>query len=85
MVLERIRMIGVDVEERDDPLRLPDGAPQTFRELLDDAVRMWGDKIGYQQKAKRDWQRVSYLHVRNQSYEVAAGRSPTGRPRHHHR
>ena len=34
MVLERIRMIGVDVEERDDPLRLPDGCwanPPTTR------------------------------------------------------
>lgn len=53
--------------------RGPGGAPLTFAHLLDDVVAMYGDKIAYQQKVRRDWQRASFVHIRNQSYGMAAG------------
>ncbi len=79
MVLDKLRLFGADQADRAlDAGRGPDGEPATFRDLLEDVRRQWGDKIAFQQKVRREWQRVSYVHVYNQSYELAAGLASLG-------
>jgi long-chain acyl-CoA synthetase len=74
MVLDKIRLFSSEHAMDDGRVSgKPDGEPLTFRELLDDARRQWGDKVAFQQKVRREWQRFSYVHVYNQSYELAAG------------
>jgi long-chain acyl-CoA synthetase len=74
MVLDRLRLFGSDAAAPVAPReRVPGGEPLTFREFLDDACRLWGDKVTFQQKVRREWQRASNEHVRNQGYELAAG------------
>jgi len=79
MVLDRLRLFGADQTERAlDAERGPDGEPLTFRHLLDDVRRLWGEKVAFQQKVRREWQRLSYAHVSNQSHELAAGLATFG-------
>ena len=79
MVLDKLRLFGADQPDRaPDALRGPDGEPLTFRHLLDDARRQWDDKVAFQQKVRREWQRFSYVHVYNQSYELGAGLATLG-------
>jgi len=74
MVLSKLRILGAPVEsEAGDPSRAPDGSPLTFPALLEDARRTWGDKVAFQQKQRRDWQRISHIEVQRRSYELAAG------------
>lgn len=70
MVIEQQSGVAVT---RPTTNRGPAGEPLTFRHLLDDVARMYGDKVGFQQKVRRDWQRSTHTNIRNQSYGMAAG------------
>lgn len=73
MVLDRLKIFGSEAEESGSAAeRSSLEGPRTFPEMLADVERMWGDKVAYQQKVRREWQRMSYVHVHNQSREVAA-------------
>ena len=73
MVLGK-RMLGVpqDVDET-ARARFDDGSPQTFSQLLDDVRRSFGDKVIFQHKVRRDWQRLSAIDLHARTYELAAG------------
>jgi long-chain acyl-CoA synthetase len=74
MVLGRIRMLSAPAEDGiDRARRSADGAPLTFPTLLEDNRRVWHDKIAFQQKVRREWQRISHADVYRRSYELAAG------------
>lgn len=74
MVLSKLKMLGAPTES-DTPgtLRSADGSPLTFPDLLEDNRRVWGDKIAFQQKVRREWHRISHADVYKRSYELAAG------------
>ncbi len=74
MVLSKLRMVGAPTEsDGSDAPRASDGAPLTFPDLLDDNRRAWGDKVAFQQKVRREWQRISHADIYARSYELAAG------------
>ena len=75
MVLEKLKTSGMDTEVTSAPEsdRGKDDEPQTFSQLLDYTRAKWGDKVAYQQKIRREWRRLTYVHVHNQSHELAAG------------
>lgn len=74
MVLSKLKMLGAPTES-DTPgtLRSADGSPLTFPDLLEDNRHVWGDKIAFQQKVRREWHRISHADVYKRSYELAAG------------
>ena len=74
MVLGKLRTLGAPTEDDlQDALRGPDGAPLTFPQMLEDNRRIWGDSIQLQQKARGQWERLSYIDVYKRSYDLAAG------------
>jgi long-chain acyl-CoA synthetase len=79
MVLNKLRLLGGAEEETLAVRgRSPDGAPLTFAQLLEDARRTWGEKIAYQQKARREWQRINYIDLYKRSYDIASGLAASG-------
>ncbi len=60
------------------PIRDEDGAPLTFPVFLSDVVKLWGDKVAYQQKIRGNWQRATYREVLDRSRDVAAGLATAG-------
>jgi long-chain acyl-CoA synthetase len=76
MVLSRLRILGSD----DEPASRSsaDGFPLTFNELLEYCSRTWGDKVAFQQKARREWTRMSHRDVHNRAHELAAGFAALG-------
>jgi long-chain acyl-CoA synthetase len=78
MVLERLRILG-RTDEMQDVSRLPrDGEPATFPELLEIARRQWGDKVAFQEKHQRQWQRHSHNDTYRRAYDLAAGFAALG-------
>jgi long-chain acyl-CoA synthetase len=47
--------------------------PSTFPELLDHSKRLWGDKVLFQQKVRRQWQRYTGSDVYRRAHDLAAG------------
>lgn len=73
MVLGKLRALN-DVEIAPDAeLRGADGAPLTFAQLLDDGRRTFGDRVAFQQKIGREWQRISHIDLYRRAYDLAAG------------
>jgi long-chain acyl-CoA synthetase len=73
MVLEKIRSFGAPVDDARTPPRSTGSDPLTFRELLEQNRRKWGDKTAFQQKVRGEWRRISHADVYRRSYDVAAG------------
>ena len=73
MVLDKLRSFGTPVDDARTPRRSTGSDPLTFRELLEQNRRKWGDKIAFQQKVRGEWQRISHADVYRRSYDVAAG------------
>lgn len=74
MVLSKLRILGAPAEAGNpNALRATDGSPLTFPGLLEDNRRRWGDRIAFQQKIRREWQRISFAGVHRRSYELAGG------------
>ena len=74
MVLGKLRLLGAPAEEdAPAPHRASDGAPLTFPQMLDDNRRTWGSRVQFQQKVRREWQRISFIDVHRRSYELAGG------------
>jgi|GEM_PF-967699 len=73
MVLGRLLNLGTTVADDAPASRGPDGSPLTFVALLEDLRRTWGDKVAFQQKVRRDWQRISHNELHRRTYELAAG------------
>lgn len=74
MVLGKLKMLGAPAE--DDAairVRFDDGSPQTFPQMLEDIRRSYGDKIVFQQKVGRDWQRLSADDLYARTRDLAAG------------
>jgi long-chain acyl-CoA synthetase len=59
-----------------------DGFPLTFTRLLDQVADQWGAKVAFQQKVHSQWRRTTYLDVRWQSHEIAAGLHVLGIRKH---
>jgi long-chain acyl-CoA synthetase len=78
MVLDKMGQSTITPNKPSSGVRGPEGEPLTFRELLSDVRKMWGSKVAYQQKVRRDWQRVTNEQVYEQSYRVAAGLKTLG-------
>ncbi len=74
MVLGKLRILAptIDLEAPDQPYA-EDGSPLTFSAMLEYVRRMWGDKVIFQQKARRTWTRASANDVYERSHQVAAG------------
>ena len=74
MVLSRLRTLApsVDASDRHHPYDA-EGFPLTFPAMLEYSRRTWGDKTMFQQKARRQWTRVSANDVFERSHEMAAG------------
>ncbi|MBI5283818.1 MAG: AMP-binding protein [Chloroflexi bacterium] len=73
MVLSKLRILSTSTEPDTDTQRTADGYPLTFRELLEDNRRTWGDKVAFQQKIRGEWRRVSHADVHKRSYDIASG------------
>lgn len=74
MVLGKLRTLGVPQDaEGTAAKRYDDGSPQTFPQFLDDIRRNYGDKVVFQQKVRREWQRLSARDLHARTYELAAG------------
>ncbi len=78
MVLGKFRLPGTNGDAEDPSGVMDERFPLTFAEMLDENRRTWGDKIAFQQKIKRDWQRFSHNDTYAASYEVAAGLTALG-------
>ena len=74
MVLSRLRTLAPAATES-DPHRPYDaeGFPLTFPAMLEYSRRTWGDKTIFQQKARRQWTRVSANEIFERSQQIAAG------------
>ena len=81
MVLGKFKILGANEDGEDaEPAPGPriDGTPGTFSELLEYCRATWGEKVAFQQKLRRDWQRFSFEDVHQRSYEIAAGLVASG-------
>lgn len=59
--------------EYDGRQRADDGSPLTFPQLLDDNRRQYGDRVAFQHKVRREWQRISHNETYRRSHDIAAG------------
>ena len=74
MVLGKLRMLGAPPEDAEAVhARFDDGSPQTFPQMLEDVRRSYGDKVVFQQKVHRDWQRLSATDLHSRTHDLAAG------------
>ncbi len=75
MVMDKLKLPGLELRGGTalGADRSSESEPKTFPQLLEYARRKWGDKIAFQQKVRRDWRRLTYVDVDNQSRELAAG------------
>lgn len=78
MVLGKFRLPGTNGDADEASGDPNERYPLTFAEMLDENRRAWGDKIAFQQKIKREWQRFSHNETYAASYEVAAGLTALG-------
>jgi len=74
MVLGKILNLGGEQEVEDErPSIIGPDEPRTFAEMLEHNRRRYGNRIAFQQKVRRDWQRYSHEDVYQRSYDLAAG------------
>lgn len=73
MVLNRLSTMLPGEAETPSAARSPDGSPLTFPEFLKDTRRSWSDQVAFQQKSRREWQRLTHRDVYGRSHEIAAG------------
>lgn len=74
MVLNKLDTLSPhEMNGGDTTERSPEGFPLTFPQLLRDMRRSRPDHVAFQQKSRREWQRVTHREVYSRTHEIAAG------------
>jgi long-chain acyl-CoA synthetase len=77
MVMSKPRIIETEQTEGQPTLDLA-GGPSTFPELLEHMRRAWHDKVMFQEKVRRQWQRHTGADAFSRAYDLAAGFAALG-------